>query len=78
MEGAVDLRISGTRAYYHFSFAQRDGIFGEIAKVNTRYLATEVTGGYNGVVIGLYATGNGEACAANADFCGFKYLPGNH
>lgn len=77
VDGAVDLRILGTKPYYYFSFAQYSEPFRQIAKVNTRYLATEVTGGYNGVVIGLYATGNGRACVAVADFCGFEYLP-NH
>ena len=73
--GAVQLRISGTRELYHFSFCQGEQAFREVAKVNTRYLGTEVTSGYNGVVIGLYATGNGRACVAPADFDWFEYQP---
>jgi xylan 1,4-beta-xylosidase len=74
-EGAVQLRITGTKELYHFSFSQNGATFREIAKVNTRYLGTEVTSGYNGVVIGLYAIGNGKACAAPADWDWFDYAP---
>lgn len=73
--GPVELRITGTRPHYRFSFSQNGGEFREIAKVNTRYLGTEVTSGYNGVVIGLYSTGNGKPCAAPADFDFFGYHP---
>ncbi len=73
--GPVDLQITGTREHYIFSFAQAGKDFCEIARVNTRYLGTEVTGGYNGVVIALYATGNGRECAAPADFDWFDYRP---
>ncbi len=73
--GAVQLRITGTKELYHFSCSQNGALFHEIAKVNTRYLGTEVTSGYNGVVIGLYATGNGRPCAAPADFDWLDYQP---
>lgn len=73
--GPVQLRITGTREVYHFSFSQDGAPFQEVARVNTRYLGTEVTGGYNGVVIGLYATGNGLPCATPVDFDWFDYEP---
>ena len=75
--GTVQLRITGTKELYHFSFSQNGPEFREVAKVNTRYLGTEVTSGYNGVVIGLYATGNGKTCATLADFDWFDYEPKN-
>ena len=74
MEGPVELRIVGDKSYYHFAVAQ-GGEFRDIARVNTRYLGTEVTSGYNGVVIGLYATGNGQPASAPADFDWFEYQP---
>ena len=73
--GPVQLCITGTRELYHFSFSQNGAPLREIAKVNTRYLGTEVTSGYNGVVIGLYATGNGRPCVVPADFDWFEYVP---
>lgn len=39
----------------------------------TKFLSTEVAGGFTGVYIGLYATGNGSACASPADFSWFDY-----
>jgi len=73
--GPVTLRITGTRPHYTFACAQNGGDFRPVAQVNTRYLGTEVTGGYNGVVIALYATGHGQPCAAPADFDWFDYQP---
>jgi alpha-N-arabinofuranosidase len=74
MPGPVRLRITGRREHYAFSVAQ-GGEFREVARLNTRYLATEVTGGYTGVVIGLYATGNGRSCTSPADVDWFEYHP---
>lgn len=73
--GTVELRITGTNLTYAFSFSQGGRTFTEIATANTRYLGTEVTGGYNGVVLGLYATGNGEVSNAPADIDWFDYEP---
>ena len=39
----------------------------------TRYLSTEVAGGFTGVYFGMYATGHGQPCAAPADFDWFEY-----
>ncbi len=74
--GAVQLRITGTKELYHFSFAQGDEDFREAATVNTRYLGTEVTSGYNGVVIGLYSTGHKQPSTSPADFDWFEYQDG--
>lgn len=73
--GPVELQIIGTRPHYAFAYSQNGEPFQEIARVNTRYLGTEVTGGYNGVMIGLYASGNGRPCAGPADFDWFDYQP---
>ena len=40
----------------------------------TRYLSTEVAGGFTGVYFGMYATGHGQPCAAPADFDWFAYF----
>ncbi|MDQ6420186.1 hypothetical protein RB620_12135 [Paenibacillus sp. LHD-117] len=37
------------------------------------YLSTEVVGGFTGVYIGMYATGNGTTCRAPAYFDYFEY-----
>jgi alpha-N-arabinofuranosidase len=39
----------------------------------TRYLSTEVAGGFTGVYFAMYATGNGAPCRNAADFDWFDY-----
>lgn len=46
-----------------------------IASARTKYLATEVAGGFTGVMVGPYATGNGESCETPARFDRFVYEP---
>jgi alpha-N-arabinofuranosidase len=41
----------------------------------TRYLSTEVAGGFVGTFVGLYATGNGRPSATPAAFDWFDYEP---
>lgn len=72
--GDVQLRITGDKKLYYFSFSQGNRPFTEIAKLNTKFLGTEVTGGYNGVIIGMFATGNGKPSTSNADFDWFEYV----
>jgi len=44
-----------------------------LASAATRYLSSEVAGGFTGVYFGLYATGNGVPNATPADFDWFDY-----
>lgn len=41
----------------------------------TRYLSTEVAGGFTGVYLAMYATGGGKPCGRPADFDWFEYRP---
>ena len=73
--GATQLIVKGDKKLYTFFYKQKDGEEKQVGVLNTRFLGTEVTGGYNGVLIGLYATGNGKPSEANADFDWFDYNP---
>jgi len=44
-----------------------------LGKASVRYLSSEVAGGFTGVYLGLYATGNGRPAAAPAHFAWFDY-----
>lgn len=66
--GPVTLRIEATPLTYRFYTDDRF-----LAEAETRYLATEVAGGFTGVYFALYATGHGARCAAPADFDWFDY-----
>jgi xylan 1,4-beta-xylosidase len=72
--GPVKLIIKGVRTDFIFSYSQGNDEPKEITKVMARYLSSETIGGFTGLFIGLYATGNGKVCTANADYHWFEYL----
>jgi xylan 1,4-beta-xylosidase len=75
-EPTVVFRISATNQHYTFSYANQDGEPIAIGTGETGMLATEVAGGFTGVFIAMYATGNGKAARASAHFDYFDYCPG--
>lgn len=66
---SVSLIIRADNYHYNF-FIQMDGKEIELGKAQTKYLSSEVAGGFTGVFIGLYA------CSKNspniAEFKNFK------
>lgn len=73
-KGAVDLQIACDKGRFVFCCAQ-NGSFTEIESVDARYLSTEVVGGFTGVYVGFYATGNGNPSQTPALFDSFVYAP---
>lgn len=72
--GDVRLRIEGSPYTYSFSVADgKKGEFRHVGALDTRYISTEVAGGFTGVMIGLYATSNGGPAAGKAFFERFEY-----
>jgi len=70
----IILQITGTPEWYKFSYKTGDSsVFTEIGKMESKYLSSEVAGGFTGVYLGMYSTGNGEKCLASADFDWFDY-----
>jgi xylan 1,4-beta-xylosidase len=51
---------------------EQDGEFAVLAELDGRYLSTEVTGGFTGRVIGVYAAGG----TASFDWFDYEVLPG--
>jgi alpha-N-arabinofuranosidase len=41
--------------------------------METRYLSSEVAGGFTGVYLGMFASGNGKISTAPAGFDWFEY-----
>jgi xylan 1,4-beta-xylosidase len=74
-DGPVTLGIDSTAEWLTFGLVAGDGTFTPLAQGETRYLATEVAGGFTGVYLGLYATGTGQAASRPADFDWFDYQP---
>jgi xylan 1,4-beta-xylosidase len=74
--GPVELKVTGDKKIYRFSYKEQgDDRYSDIAVLNTRFMGTEVTGGYNGVILGIYATGNGTMSTTPAFFDWFEYNP---
>ncbi|GHU95890.1 glycoside hydrolase 43 family protein [Bacteroidia bacterium] len=70
----VLFKIEGDIHQYTFYFAEADHQpYKELGKLDTRYLSTEVAGGFTGVMIGLYASSNGKPSKAKAFFDWFDY-----
>jgi len=67
-EGVITLRIEAEPEWYRFLYAVGPQDFRLLASGETRYLSTEVAGGFTGVYFGLYAHG-----ASPADFDWFEY-----
>lgn len=72
--GPVKLQIQGARQRFNFSYAQGDDAFKRIESAEARYLSTETVGGFTGVYVGFYATGNGSRSETEAVFDSFEYV----
>ena len=72
--GPVKLIIKGERANYIFLYSQGNDAPKELTRVMARYLSSETIGGFTGVYVGLYATGNGKSSTADADYDWFEYV----
>lgn len=66
---AVKLRVKGTAERYDFSCIIGDEAY-SLGQLDTRYLSTETAGGFTGITIGLFATGDGTAVVKS-----FTYQP---
>ena len=73
-EPRLVLAIEAEAARYRFSFGPSEHQLEPLGEAETRYLATEVAGGFTGVFFGIYASGNGAPCREPADFDWFEYL----
>ncbi|MEY7848506.1 glycoside hydrolase family 43 protein [Natrarchaeobius sp. A-rgal3] len=72
-EGALTLSVDGTTDEYRFAVKAEGQPEESLATAPTKYLATEVAGGFTGTYVGLYATGNGELATEQASFDSFTY-----
>ena len=73
-EGPVELAVLADKTTYRF-LAGVPGSLRELATAETRYVSTQVAGGYTGVYFGLYATASGEVSGSKAFFDRFDYRP---
>jgi alpha-N-arabinofuranosidase len=76
-DGAVTLQIAANKNEYKFSYSVGGDSVREIGSGETRYLSSEVAGGFTGVYLGMYATGNGRKSLVPAEFDWFSYSSEN-
>jgi alpha-N-arabinofuranosidase len=67
------LALEADRDRYAFSFGPSETALRLLGEGETRYLSTEVAGGFTGVYLAMYASGNGAPCRHSADFDWFEY-----
>lgn len=71
------LQVKGEPNTYSFYFsATEKGKYDSLGTLDTRYLSSEVAGGFTGVMIGLYASSNGKESKAKAYYDWFEYAIG--
>jgi len=73
--GLIVLEIQAMPKLYSFAYSLEGQEAKVLATGSTRYLSSEVAGGFTGVYFGLYATGNGQVATSPADFDWFDYQP---
>jgi xylan 1,4-beta-xylosidase len=69
------LAVDAERDKYVFRYGESEHELRTLGEGETRYLSTEVAGGFTGVYFALYATGSGARCGGPADFDWFDYRP---
>jgi alpha-N-arabinofuranosidase len=69
----LELKIEADRDRYYFSYALNGAKFRALGEGETRYVSTEVAGGFTGVYFAMYATGNGKRSKSPAFFDRFDY-----
>jgi alpha-N-arabinofuranosidase len=72
--GPVRLRIHANRLFYAFSYTAGEAGERMLATGETRYLSSEVAGGFTGVYFALYASGSGRPASTPAYFDWFECL----
>lgn len=70
----IALSVKGTALSYEFGFVNpKSGLYEVMGNLDTRYLSTEVAGGFTGVMIGLYSSSNGHETKAKVFYDWFDY-----
>jgi xylan 1,4-beta-xylosidase len=71
--GPVTLEVRAEPEEYTFWYRSGAGAPQRLGAARSRYLSSEVAGGFTGVYLGLYATGNGRESTTPARFDWFDY-----
>lgn len=73
-DGDVILSITASPLSYTFTCKPYHGRAFDLGNALTKDLSSEKIGGFTGVYLGMYATGNGQKSTSPADFDYFEYI----
>jgi xylan 1,4-beta-xylosidase len=68
------LRVRSDGKYYYFEYATGNDHFRQMDKIDCALMSTEVVGGFTGVILGIYATQNGENVSSVTPYADFEYF----
>ena len=72
-DGLLTLFVRANRHFYAFGMLDEAGAETILATSETRYLSSEVAGGFTGVYFALYTSGNGRASTTPACYDWYEY-----
>jgi xylan 1,4-beta-xylosidase len=72
--GPVTLSVKGEKSSLIFSYAQGNDSIKAVQNVQSKFISSETVGGFSGLYVGLYATGNKEESTSYADYDWFEYV----
>lgn len=73
-EEVVYLNIEGSNDYYDFSYSLDGENYNFIDKMDVRYLSSETTGGFTGIMLGMFAVSDDNSSIGFGKFYEFDYL----
>jgi len=71
----IYVRIASDRAYYYMQVSSDGKTFQTLAKMDYRYLSSEVIGGFTGVMLGLFAQSSVSGDSGYLDIDWVEYIP---
>ncbi len=74
----IYLSITSTPEEYIFSWSEDGKSYKNLANNYARLISTETAGGFTGVILGMYASSNGNGDGPMASFDSFKYIAGEN
>jgi len=72
-DGPLELGITADKDTYRLSWAVPGRKHRELLAAECGLISKEIAGGFTGVYLAMYASGNGKPCAGPADFDWFEY-----
>lgn len=73
-DSPLELRVDAVPQSYRFGVRHAGGVV-DLGAVSSRYVSTEVAGGFTGVYVGMYAATDGAPASAPAWWTGVTYTP---